>query len=64
MGDVAGLIEAEGYDSAHEVGHNWGGAVGFATGLRRPERIPGFGPLVHAEFEERTADDVTAFPSR
>ena len=37
--DVAGLIAAEGHDSAHVVGHDWGGVVGFATALRRPERL-------------------------
>lgn len=37
--DVAGLVEAEGYGAAHVVGHDWGGVVGFAMGLRRPERL-------------------------
>jgi pimeloyl-ACP methyl ester carboxylesterase len=38
-GDVAGLVAAEGYDGAHVVGHDWGGVVGFATGLRHPELL-------------------------
>lgn len=37
--DVAGLVATEGHDSAHVVGHDWGGVVGFATALRRPERL-------------------------
>ncbi len=38
-GDVAGLIGAEGYESAHVVGHDWGGFVGFGTALQHPNRI-------------------------
>lgn len=37
--DVAALVVEEGHDSAHVVGHDWGGVVGFAMGLRRPERL-------------------------
>jgi epoxide hydrolase 4 len=35
--DVAGLIRALGYDKAHVVGHDWGGAVAWHVGQRQPE---------------------------
>jgi pimeloyl-ACP methyl ester carboxylesterase len=34
--DVAGLIRALGYESAVVVGHDWGGAVAWATAIRHP----------------------------
>ena len=37
--DIAALIETEGRDSAHVVGHDWGGMVGWDLGLRRPSRV-------------------------
>lgn len=37
--DLAALVEAEGYDSAHVVGHDWGGIVALVAALRRPERL-------------------------
>lgn len=39
VGDVAGLIEALGYQRASVVGHDWGGAVAWATALIRPDRV-------------------------
>jgi len=39
VGDVAGLIEALGYQRATVVGHDWGGAVAWATALIRPDRV-------------------------
>ena len=38
-GDIAGLISAAGYDSAHLVGHDWGGAVVWALAAWHPERV-------------------------
>ncbi|MES3517887.1 MAG: alpha/beta hydrolase [Natronomonas sp.] len=37
--DVVGLIDAEGHERAHVVGHDWGGVVAFGTALRRPEAV-------------------------
>jgi epoxide hydrolase 4 len=34
--DVAGLIRALGADSAHVVGHDWGGVAAYATAMRHP----------------------------
>lgn len=38
-GDVVDLVAAEGYDSAHVVGHDWGGAVAWDLALRHPETV-------------------------
>lgn len=37
--DVVGLIHALGEDHAHVVGHDWGGAVAFATAQAHPEAV-------------------------
>ncbi|WP_336002227.1 alpha/beta fold hydrolase [Halorientalis halophila] len=37
VGDVVGLIRAEGRDTAHLVGHDWGGAISWAVGMGRPD---------------------------
>ena len=37
--DVADLIATEGRESAHVVGHDWGGMVGWDLGLRRPSAV-------------------------
>jgi pimeloyl-ACP methyl ester carboxylesterase len=39
VGDVAGLIEALGHRKAIVVGHDWGGAVAWATAMMRPEVV-------------------------
>ncbi|MGZ6804575.1 MAG: alpha/beta fold hydrolase [Nocardioidaceae bacterium] len=39
VADVAGLLDAAGVDRAHLVGHDWGGAVAWATAERLPERL-------------------------
>lgn len=39
VGDICGLIDAAGRDSADLVGHDWGGAVAWWTALDRPERV-------------------------
>lgn len=38
-GDVMGLIEALGHDSAHLVGHDWGGSLAWVTAALRPELV-------------------------
>jgi pimeloyl-ACP methyl ester carboxylesterase len=39
VGDLGGLIAALGYESAHVVGHDWGGSIAWAAAARMPERI-------------------------
>ncbi len=39
VGDVAGLVHALGRERAVIVGHDWGGAVAWATALKRPEVV-------------------------
>ncbi|RBY86832.1 alpha/beta fold hydrolase [Blastococcus sp. TF02A-26] len=37
--DVLALLDAAGLESAHVVGHDWGGIVGWALGAWYPERL-------------------------
>lgn len=37
--DVLGLIEALGEDSAHIVGHDWGGAIAWQLAMSHPEAV-------------------------
>ncbi|MGY1985254.1 alpha/beta fold hydrolase [Blastococcus sp. SYSU DS0669] len=37
--DVLALLDAAGLDSAHVVGHDWGGLVGWALGAWYPDRV-------------------------
>ena len=39
VGDVADLIEALGHKRATVVGHDWGGAVAWATAMMRPDVV-------------------------
>jgi epoxide hydrolase 4 len=39
VGDVTGLIEALGHRRAIVVGHDWGGAVAWATAMMRPDAV-------------------------
>lgn len=39
MADVLGLIDALGHERAMLVGHDWGGAVAWATAIARPHRV-------------------------
>ncbi|WP_346622324.1 alpha/beta fold hydrolase [Blastococcus montanus] len=39
VGDVLALLDAAGLDSAHVVGHDWGGIVGWALGAWHPGRV-------------------------
>lgn len=37
--DVLGLLDALGHQSAHVVGHDWGGALAFSFAAHHPERV-------------------------
>lgn len=39
VGDVIGLLDALGLDSAHVVGHDWGAAVAWPLAAHHPERL-------------------------
>jgi pimeloyl-ACP methyl ester carboxylesterase len=39
IGDLEALVHALGHESAHIVGHDWGGSVAWATASRRPELV-------------------------
>ncbi|WP_284010268.1 alpha/beta fold hydrolase [Haloarcula pelagica] len=39
VADVAGLVEGTGRESAHVVGHDWGGLVAWYVGARRPDVV-------------------------
>lgn len=39
VGDLVGLIRALGHESAHVVGHDWGGSIAWVTAARAPERV-------------------------
>ena len=39
VGDIAGLIRAEGAGDAHIVGHDWGGSVAWVLAARAPELV-------------------------
>jgi pimeloyl-ACP methyl ester carboxylesterase len=39
VGDLVGLIRALGHESAHVVGHDWGGSIAWVTASRAPERV-------------------------
>jgi pimeloyl-ACP methyl ester carboxylesterase len=39
VADVLALLDADGIDAAHVVGHDWGGAVAWALAGRHPDRV-------------------------
>lgn len=39
VGDIVGLIDALGHDSAHIVGHDWGGSLAWGLAGARPELV-------------------------
>jgi pimeloyl-ACP methyl ester carboxylesterase len=39
VGDVTGLLDALGVESAHVVGHDWGAAVAWVMAMSRPDRV-------------------------
>jgi pimeloyl-ACP methyl ester carboxylesterase len=39
VGDLVGLIRALGHESAHLVGHDWGGSIAWVTASRASERV-------------------------
>jgi len=40
VGDLIGLIGALGYERAHVVAHDWGGAAGWQLAIARPQQVP------------------------
>ncbi len=44
-GDVVGLLDALGRDSAHLVGHDWGAMVAWWTALSHPDRVDRLVPV-------------------
>lgn len=42
-GDVVGLIDSEGRERAHVVGHDWGAAVAWDLALRHPDTVDRLG---------------------
>jgi pimeloyl-ACP methyl ester carboxylesterase len=43
VGDVVGLVESEGRESAHVVGHDWGAVVAWSLALSRPAMLDRLG---------------------
>jgi pimeloyl-ACP methyl ester carboxylesterase len=39
VGDVVGLLDAQGIEGAHVVGHDWGAAVAWSVAAVHPERV-------------------------
>jgi pimeloyl-ACP methyl ester carboxylesterase len=39
VGDVTGLLDALGVESAHLVGHDWGAAVAWSVAMSHPDRV-------------------------
>jgi pimeloyl-ACP methyl ester carboxylesterase len=39
VGDVTGLLDALGVESAHVVGHDWGAAVAWVMAMSHPDRV-------------------------
>ncbi|MBN1289845.1 MAG: alpha/beta hydrolase [Actinobacteria bacterium] len=37
--DIKGIINASGYEKAHVIGHDWGGAVAWMTAIQHPESV-------------------------
>ena len=54
--DIAALVESEGRDSAHVIGHDWGAAVAWDLALRHPEVVDRLGivNVPHPAVMERT----------
>lgn len=41
VGDTVAVLDAAGVESAHVVGHDWGGAVAWALAANHPDRVTG-----------------------
>ncbi|MFH5798736.1 alpha/beta fold hydrolase [Haladaptatus sp. CMAA 1911] len=57
VADVTGLIDHFGEESAHVVGHDWGGAVAWQVGIERPERVDKLAVL-NAPHPERFREEL------
>jgi pimeloyl-ACP methyl ester carboxylesterase len=55
-GDIAALVESEGRESAHVVGHDWGAAVAWDLSVRHPDVVDRLGivNVPHPAVMQRT----------
>jgi len=55
-GDIAALVESEGRESAHVVGHDWGAAVAWDLSVRHPDVVDRLGTVnvPHPAVMQRT----------
>ncbi|WP_128478452.1 alpha/beta fold hydrolase [Halorussus pelagicus] len=63
VGDVVGLIAHFGRESAHIVGHDWGGAIAWETAIRRPEVVSRLAVL-NAPHPERFRRELSRNPEQ
>lgn len=56
--DVTGLVDALGYESAHVVGHDWGGTLAQSVALHRPDTVERL-VVVNAPYPERFLEQAT-----
>ncbi len=64
VGDVIGLLDALGEQSAVLVGHDWGAPVAWNTALLRPDRIRGVAGLSVPYVPRGTVEPVEAYRKR
>jgi epoxide hydrolase A/B len=62
VGDMVGLIDALGAESAVMVGHDWGAPVAWTTALLRPDRVRGVIGLSVPFLPRRPARPTTLMP--
>jgi pimeloyl-ACP methyl ester carboxylesterase len=62
VGDVVGLIDALGAESAVVAGHDWGAPVAWHAGLLRPDRVRGVIGLSVPFIPRRPARPTTLMP--
>jgi pimeloyl-ACP methyl ester carboxylesterase len=56
VGDVTGLLDTLGVESAHVVGHDWGAAVAWVMAVSHPDRVQ---KLVVVSVGGRTGIEVS-----
>ncbi len=61
VGDAADLIAALGHDRATVIGHDWGGAVAWATAMMRPEVVERL-VVMNCPHPERMSDALRHNP--